>query len=145
MVPAAEFFLSIFTTALEPDELLVAVRISVASARGGWGFRLFTPPAGDFAVALSVAVALALRNDGAIGHLRLAVGGIGIEAGSARRRRTAARSRRHRSGMGWSALLTRWQRRPRSRRTTRIRSSTGGSCSQSLARDALGDAVESAR
>jgi aerobic carbon-monoxide dehydrogenase medium subunit len=76
MVPATEFFLSIFTTALEPDELLVAVHIPLPAHQEGWGFRLFTRRTGDFAL-VSVAVTLALRNDGAIGRLRLAVGGIG--------------------------------------------------------------------
>jgi carbon-monoxide dehydrogenase medium subunit len=76
MVPATEFFLSIFTTALAPDELLVAVHIPLPEHGEGWGFRLFTRRAGDFAL-VSVAVTLALRNDGAIGRLRLAVGGIG--------------------------------------------------------------------
>jgi carbon-monoxide dehydrogenase medium subunit len=76
MVPATEFFLSIFTTALAPDELLVAVHIPLPAHGEGWGFRLFTRRTGDFAL-VSVAVTFALRNDGAIGRLRLAVGGIG--------------------------------------------------------------------
>ena len=76
MVPATAFFLSIFTTALAPDELLVAVHIPLPAHGEGWGFRLFTRRAGDFAL-VSVAVTFALRNDGAIGRLRLAVGGIG--------------------------------------------------------------------
>jgi carbon-monoxide dehydrogenase medium subunit len=76
MVPATEFFLSTFTTALAPDELLVAVHIPLPPPGEGWGFRLFTRRTGDFAL-VSVAVTLALRNDGAIGRLRLAVGGIG--------------------------------------------------------------------
>jgi carbon-monoxide dehydrogenase medium subunit len=76
MVPATEFFLSTFTTVLAPDELLVAVHIPVPPPREGWGFRLFTRRTGDFAL-VSVAVTLALRNDDAIGRLRLAVGGIG--------------------------------------------------------------------
>jgi carbon-monoxide dehydrogenase medium subunit len=76
MVPATEFFLSIFTTALVPDELLVAIHIPLLAHAEGWGFRLFTRRTGDFAL-VSVAVTLALRNDGMVGRMRIAVGGIG--------------------------------------------------------------------
>jgi carbon-monoxide dehydrogenase medium subunit len=73
-VPAGEFFSSIFTTVLEPHELLAAVRIPCRRAGEGWGFRLFTRRAGDFALAL---VACTLRRGGgAIEGLRVAAGGI---------------------------------------------------------------------
>jgi aerobic carbon-monoxide dehydrogenase medium subunit len=75
-VAAADFFLSIFTTALEPDELLASVRVPLPAEGGGWGFRLFNRRAGDFAIA-AVAATLARRSDGKIAHLRLAIGGIG--------------------------------------------------------------------
>jgi len=75
-VPARDFFVSIFTTAMAADELLVAARIPIPVAREGWGFRLFTRRAGDFAI-VSVAVTLTLASDGAIARLRLAIGGIG--------------------------------------------------------------------
>ena len=75
-VAAGDFFLSIFTTAIAPDELLVAVRVPVQRPREGWGFRLFTRRAGDFAM-VSVAATL-VRGEGAtIERLRLAIGGIG--------------------------------------------------------------------
>jgi len=74
-VSAAEFFTSIFTTVIEPHEMLVAVRIPLARAHEGWGFRLFTRRAGDFALAL---VACTLRQTaGGIESVRLAAGGIG--------------------------------------------------------------------
>jgi carbon-monoxide dehydrogenase medium subunit len=75
-VLARDFFVSIFTTAIAPDELLVAARIPIPDAREGWGFRLFARRAGDFAI-VSVAATLALGPDGAIARLRLAIGGIG--------------------------------------------------------------------
>jgi carbon-monoxide dehydrogenase medium subunit len=74
--PAASFFRSIFTTSIEPDELLIAVHIPVSSPSEGWAFKLFTRRAGDFAL-ISVAVTLARRAGGGIGRLRLAAGGIG--------------------------------------------------------------------
>jgi carbon-monoxide dehydrogenase medium subunit len=73
-VPATEFFSSIFTTVLAPHELLVAVRVPLDKPRG-WGFRLFTRRAGDFALVL-VACSLLRTGDGVAG-VRLAVGGIG--------------------------------------------------------------------
>ena len=76
MVPARDFFLSIFTTILEPDELLVAIHVPVARPQETWGFRLFNRRAGDFAI-VSVAVTLARGDGDAITGLRLAIGGIG--------------------------------------------------------------------
>jgi carbon-monoxide dehydrogenase medium subunit len=75
-VPARDFFLSIFTTILEADELLVAIHVPVARSRETWGFRLFNRRAGDFAI-VSVAATLAWGDNDAITGLRLAVGGIG--------------------------------------------------------------------
>lgn len=75
-IAASEFFLSIFTTVLAPDELLVRVRFPVAVPSEGWGFRLFNRRAGDFAL-VSVAATLTRAADGGAGEVRLAAGGIG--------------------------------------------------------------------
>ncbi|MGH6740310.1 MAG: FAD binding domain-containing protein [Bradyrhizobium sp.] len=75
-VTAEDFFVSIFTTALEPDELLVAVRLPPRQAREGWGFRLFNRRAGDFAI-VAVAARLQRAGDSEIRGLSLAIGGIG--------------------------------------------------------------------
>jgi carbon-monoxide dehydrogenase medium subunit len=74
LIRASEFFSSLFTTVLEPDELLVAVHVPIRAPCEGWGFRLFTRRAGDFALVL---VACTLRRDGARAGTRLAAGGIG--------------------------------------------------------------------
>jgi carbon-monoxide dehydrogenase medium subunit len=76
MVPARDFFLSIFTTILDPDELLVAIHMPPSPPQGGWGFRLFNRRAGDFAI-VSVAATLARGAGDPVAGLRLAVGGIG--------------------------------------------------------------------
>jgi carbon-monoxide dehydrogenase medium subunit len=76
IVAADAFFVSIFTTAIEPNELLVAVRLPLQQPREGWGFRLFNRRAGDFAI-VSVAATLARGEGAAIKRLRLAIGGIG--------------------------------------------------------------------
>jgi aerobic carbon-monoxide dehydrogenase medium subunit len=75
-VPAREFFVSVFTTVVEPDELIVAVHLPLRGGEEGWGFRLFNRRAGDFAI---VAVAATLRrgDNEMIRELRLALGGIG--------------------------------------------------------------------
>ena len=75
-VPARDFFLSIFTTILDPDELLVAIHVPLPGPQEGWGFRLFNRRAGDFAI-VSVAATLARGDKDAIAGLRLAIGGIG--------------------------------------------------------------------
>jgi carbon-monoxide dehydrogenase medium subunit len=79
LVPSAEFFVSIFTTALQPNELLTAVHIPLPGRhkgrREGWGFRLFARRAGDFALVL-VACRL-VETGGRVECQRLAIGGIG--------------------------------------------------------------------
>jgi aerobic carbon-monoxide dehydrogenase medium subunit len=63
-VAADTFFLSVFTTALEPGELLVEVRFPRAD--GGWAFEEHAHRHGDFAV-----VCVAVAGD------RVALGGVG--------------------------------------------------------------------
>ena len=50
-LPAGEFFLGPFATALEPDELLVAVDFPVFSDRATWGIRKFCRKPGEFSEA----------------------------------------------------------------------------------------------
>jgi aerobic carbon-monoxide dehydrogenase medium subunit len=76
VVAARDFFLSVFGTALHPDELLVKVRVPVASDGEGFGFRLFNRRAGDFAI-VSVAATLARVAKSDSARPRLAIGGIG--------------------------------------------------------------------
>ena len=76
VVAARDFFVSVFSTALDPDELLVKVKIPLLPAGGSAGFRLFNRRAGDFAI-VSVAATLLRGSDDKIAGLRLAIGGIG--------------------------------------------------------------------
>jgi carbon-monoxide dehydrogenase medium subunit len=77
LVPADEFFLSVFTTTLAFDELIAAVRFPVAAGEG-WGFRMLARRAGDFAL---VAVAGTIKRDrnGDISRLRLGASGLGAK------------------------------------------------------------------
>jgi carbon-monoxide dehydrogenase medium subunit len=74
IVTASDFFQSIFTTAAEPDELVVAVHVPLAAAKG-WGFRLFARRAGDFAI-VAVAATVQMSPQGGIEQLRIAAAGI---------------------------------------------------------------------
>ena len=74
-VRAADFFESLMTTALAPDELVIAVRFPVAAPGEAAAFRLFNRRHGDFAI---VAVACTLRVERSrIAGLRIGVGGVG--------------------------------------------------------------------
>jgi carbon-monoxide dehydrogenase medium subunit len=50
-IPAEEFFLSVFTTSLEPDELLTWVTVPASRGRQGWGFVEYAERHGDYALA----------------------------------------------------------------------------------------------
>jgi carbon-monoxide dehydrogenase medium subunit len=50
-IPAAEFFTSTYTTVLEPDEVLSALRFPVWPDRSGFAIREFARRRGDFALA----------------------------------------------------------------------------------------------
>jgi carbon-monoxide dehydrogenase medium subunit len=71
-IPAAEFFTGIWTTALEPDELLTGVRFPAATGRQGCAIEEFARRSGDFAVA-GAAVAVGLDPGG-----RVSASGIGL-------------------------------------------------------------------
>lgn len=60
-VPAAEFFVGLFTTVLEPDELLLEIRLPPMPKRGGWSFLEVARRHHDFAL---VGVAAVVRLDG---------------------------------------------------------------------------------
>jgi carbon-monoxide dehydrogenase medium subunit len=51
IVPAEEFFLGILTTTLEPDELLIAIRLPPWPAGRRYAFQEFARRTGDFAIA----------------------------------------------------------------------------------------------
>lgn len=49
-IEAQDFFIGMFTTALEPDEILVEIEIPFMPARTGWSFLEVAPRAGDYAL-----------------------------------------------------------------------------------------------
>ena len=60
-IPANEFFVSLFTTALEPDELLVEVELPAIPPDSGWAFAEMARRHGDYAL---VGVAAVVMLDG---------------------------------------------------------------------------------
>lgn len=72
-IAASEFFLSVMSTALEADEVIVCVRFPKATQHEGASFRMFNRRHGDFAI---VAVAATVALDGErIAALRIGIGG----------------------------------------------------------------------
>jgi aerobic carbon-monoxide dehydrogenase medium subunit len=84
-IPIDQFFLGLFTTALEPDEILTEIRIPVPPARSGGSYRKLERKVGDFATA-AAAVQLTLGAGGEVASV-----GIGLtNAGPTPIRATAA-------------------------------------------------------
>ncbi len=73
-IAASEFFLSLMSTALEPEEIIVSVTLPKAPASEGQAYMQFSRRRGDFAI---VALAATVRPDAAghIDQVRLGVGG----------------------------------------------------------------------
>jgi len=62
VVTADDFFIDLFTTALEPDEVLTEIRIPVPAAGTGWCYAKLKRKTGDFATA-AAAVLLRMKGD----------------------------------------------------------------------------------
>jgi aerobic carbon-monoxide dehydrogenase medium subunit len=73
VIPAREFFAGIMTTTLAEDELLTEVHLPLLAPDTRFGFYEFNRRAGDFALAMALAVYRV--EDGRIVEPRLAVGG----------------------------------------------------------------------
>jgi aerobic carbon-monoxide dehydrogenase medium subunit len=76
-IPADQFFTGIWSTALEPDEVLTGVTFPAAGRREGFAIEEFARRRGDFAVA-GAAVAVELDGDGsAISRCSIGLFGLG--------------------------------------------------------------------
>jgi carbon-monoxide dehydrogenase medium subunit len=73
-IPASEFFQGIFTTALEPDELLTSIRLPFLDESWVTGLAEFARRAGDFAIVATAAAARVI--DGAVADARVCIGGV---------------------------------------------------------------------
>jgi CO/xanthine dehydrogenase FAD-binding subunit len=62
-IDARDFFVGMFTTALEPDEILIEIEIPFMAPRTGWSFLEVAPRAGDYAM-MGVAAFVTLDESG---------------------------------------------------------------------------------
>jgi aerobic carbon-monoxide dehydrogenase medium subunit len=79
VIRITEFFEGAFTTALQPDELLIEIRLPAPSGSHGSAYSMLEQPASGFAIA-GVAAVLGRTGsgpDGAFDHVRVAVTGVG--------------------------------------------------------------------
>ncbi|MCY0897887.1 MAG: xanthine dehydrogenase family protein subunit M [Firmicutes bacterium] len=74
VIPAADFFVTYLTTAVQAGELLTAVVIPCLGPGESWGFQEYARRHGDFALA-AAAVTVTL-SDGVVTAARIAVGGV---------------------------------------------------------------------
>jgi len=75
-ISAQDFFTGMLTTALAPDEILMAVRLPLPGPRTGYAFEEFSPRAGDFAIVAAAAL-VRLASDGRLVQARVALAGAG--------------------------------------------------------------------
>lgn len=77
-IPAADFFKGLFTTALEPSELIVEVRVPVPGGKSGAAYLKFPHPASGFAVV--GCAALVTLDGGKCQKVRVAFTGVAEKA-----------------------------------------------------------------
>jgi carbon-monoxide dehydrogenase medium subunit len=75
LLAAEAFFYGYLETALEPDEMIVEVRVPWVDPRAGWAFMEFARRAGDFALVGAAAV-LTPAEDGTCQSARIAYAGV---------------------------------------------------------------------
>lgn len=75
-IPVDDFFSSVWETALEPDELLLAVHLPRWTGRSGFGFEELAWRLGDFAI-VGAACALSVDDDDQITRAGIALMGMG--------------------------------------------------------------------
>ena len=69
-IDARDFFTGMFSTALEPDEILVEIELPFMPQRTGWSFIEVAPRAGDYAL-MGVAALVTLDENGKCGQAKL--------------------------------------------------------------------------
>jgi len=82
-IPATEFFRGFFETALAPNELVVEVRVPVAT--GGWSYQKFNRRAQDWAI-----VGVAVVRNGQVGNGQVGIGLVNMASTPVRARASEA-------------------------------------------------------
>jgi carbon-monoxide dehydrogenase medium subunit len=76
VIPIEKFFLSLFTTALEPDEILTEIRVPIPPARSAGAYLKLERKVGDFATA-AVAVQITFDEQGACQRVGIGLTNVG--------------------------------------------------------------------
>jgi carbon-monoxide dehydrogenase medium subunit len=76
VIPIEDFFLSLFSTALQPDEILTEIRVPVPTARSGGAYFKLERKVGDFATA-AVAVQVTLDGNGVVQKVGVGLTNVG--------------------------------------------------------------------
>lgn len=76
VIPIEKFFLSLFTTALEPDEILTEIRVPIPPARSAGAYLKLERKVGDFATA-AVAVQITFDEQGACQKVGIGLTNVG--------------------------------------------------------------------
>src|SRR6185503_2934076 len=69
-IDAQDFFIGMFSSALEPDEILVEIELPFMPAHSGWSFMEVAPRAGDYAL-MGVAALVTLDENGKCSQAKL--------------------------------------------------------------------------
>ena len=89
-IPAREFFLDFLTTALQPDEILTEVLISIPAEGHGWSYQKLANQASGYAI-VGVGAVVILDGQGAVTDVRVGVTGAAAVAWRAEATETALR------------------------------------------------------
>ncbi|MGH2550749.1 MAG: FAD binding domain-containing protein [Thermomicrobiales bacterium] len=77
--PATDFFISIFTTALSPDDVVTAIRVAKPAPRTGVAYEKLANAASGYAIA-GIAAVVTLDESGAIASAKIGVTGVADRA-----------------------------------------------------------------
>jgi carbon-monoxide dehydrogenase medium subunit len=92
-IPAREFFLDFLTTALQPDEILTEVHISIPPEGHGWSYQKLANQASGYAI-VGVGAVVVLDSQGAVADVRVGVTGAAAVAWRAEATETALQGQR---------------------------------------------------
>jgi carbon-monoxide dehydrogenase medium subunit len=73
-IPARDFFVAFYETALEPDEIVTSIRVPVPAAGTGTAYHKFVTRSSEDRPCVGVAALVRLASDGTCADLRVAVG-----------------------------------------------------------------------
>lgn len=76
VIPIADFFLGFLTTALEPQEIITAIRIPALPPGTGFRYEKMANPASGYAI-VGVAAVIETADDGTVSDLRVGITGAG--------------------------------------------------------------------